>query len=145
MKNTHILVSAATSEYHIRTVLRSVDSTQPTACTATQPHRSPVNSQQANHNNGPDVLGPSFPGARAKAKIIVDDFSMMTSRTRLEVRYQNNWKFDPGASTLEKPPPPWEAQRPPGVETLSCLPATMVRLCCRALECRHVYIVVNGQ
>ena len=61
------VVSAATSGYYIRTAGQS---TQPTASTATQPHRSPVNRQQANHNNSPNVLGPLFPGVRAKAKII---------------------------------------------------------------------------
>ena len=124
-------VSAATSEDHIRT---AVHSTQPTACTSTQPHTSPVNSQQANHNNNPDVLGSSFPDVRAKAKRIGG----------LEVRSQYNLKFDPGASTLDVPPPPWEAQRPPGVEMSSCTPAALVDLCCRALDCRHVYIVLNG-
>ena len=122
-----LLVSAATSGYHIRT---AVHSTQPTASTATQPHRSPVNSQQANHNNSPDVLGPLFPGVRAKAKRSRDGFSMMPSRTRLEVRSQYNLKFDPGASTSDAPPPPWEAQRPPGVEMSSCMPAALVDLCC---------------
>ena len=57
-----LLVSAATSGYHIRT---AVHNTQPTASTATRPHRSPVNSEQANHNNSPNVLGPLFPGRRA--------------------------------------------------------------------------------
>ena len=42
----------------------------PLPATATQPHRSPVNSQQANHNNCPDVVGPLFPSVRAKAKRI---------------------------------------------------------------------------
>ena len=89
-----LLVSAATSGYHIGT---AVPSTQPTASTATQPHRSPVNSQQANHNNSPNVLGPLFPGVRAKAKIIGDGFSMTPSRTRLEVCSQYNLKFlNPG-------------------------------------------------
>ena len=65
-----LLVSAATSEYHIRT---AVHSTQPTASTAAQPHnRSPVNSQQANHNNSPDVLWHLFPGVRPTAKRIGD-------------------------------------------------------------------------
>ena len=107
-------------------------------------HRSPVNSQQANHNNSPNVLGPLFPGVRAKAKIIGDDFSMIPSRTTLEVRSQYNLKFDPGASTSDAPPPPWEAQRPPGVEMSSCMPAALVDLCCRTLDCRHVLIVLNG-
>ena len=65
---------------------------------------------------------------------------MTPSRTRLEVRSQYNLKFDPGASTLNAPPPPWEAQRPPGVEMSSCLPAALVYLCCQALDCRHVYV-----
>ena len=67
------MVNAATSENHIRT---AVHRTQPTASTATQPHSSPVNSQQANHNIL-DAPGPLFPGVRAKAKRIGDDFSMM--------------------------------------------------------------------
>ena len=50
--------------------------------TATQPHIPPVNSQQANHNNSPDVLEPLLPSVRAKAKIIGDDFSMLPSRMR---------------------------------------------------------------
>ena len=58
-----LLVSAATSKYPIRI---PVHSTQPKASTATQPHRTPVNSKQANHNNSPDVLGPLFPGMRVK-------------------------------------------------------------------------------
>ena len=37
---------------------------------ATQPHRSPVNSQQANHNNSPDVPEPLFRGVRAKLEMI---------------------------------------------------------------------------
>ena len=116
----------------------------PLPATATQPHRSPVNSQQANHNNSPDVLGPLFPGVRAKSKRIGGDFSMMPSRTRMQVRSQYNLKFDPAASTLDPPPPPWGGQRPPGVEMSSCMPAALVDLCCRALDCRHVYIVLNG-
>ena len=75
--------------------------THNTASTATQPHRSPVNSQQADDNNTPDVLGLLFPGVRAKAKIIEGDFSMMPSRMRLEVCSQYSLKFDPGASTLD--------------------------------------------
>ena len=104
----------------------AVHSTPPTASTATQPHRSPVNSQQANHNNSPDVLGPLFPGVRAKSKRIGGDFSMMPSRTRMQVRSQYNLKFDPAASTLDPPPPPWGGQRPPGVEMSSCMPAALV-------------------
>ena len=137
-----LLVSAVTSGYHIRT---AVHSAQPTASTATQPHRSLVNNQQANHNNSPNVLGPLFPGVRAEVKRIGDDFSMIPSRTRLEVRSQYNLKFDPGASTSDAPPPPpWEAQRPPGVEMSACMPAALVNLCCRTLDCRHVFIVLNG-
>ena len=135
------MVSAATSGYHIRT---AVYSTQPTASTATEPHRSLVNSQQANHNNSPDVLGLLFPGVRAKGKRIGDDSSMMPSRTRLEVRSQYNLKFDPGASTSDAPPPPSEAQRPPGVEMSSCMPAALVDLCCRTLDCWHMFVVLNG-
>ena len=81
---------------------------------------------------------------RAKAKIIGHYFSMMPSRMRLEVRSQFKLKFDPGASTLDALPPPWEAQRPPGVELSPCLPAALVDLYCRALDYRHVYIVLNG-
>ena len=36
--------------------------------TATQPLRSPINSEQANHDTSLDVLGPSFPGVRAKSE-----------------------------------------------------------------------------
>ena len=53
-------------------------------------------------------------------------------------------KFDPGASTLDAPTPPWGAQRPPGVELPSCLLAALADLCCRALDCRHMYMVLNG-
>ena len=61
-----LLVSAATSGYHIRT---AVHSTQPTASTATQPHRSPpVNSQQANHNNSPTFSGVCFPACGPKRR-----------------------------------------------------------------------------
>ena len=69
---------------------------------------------------------------------------MIPSRTRLQVRsgYSYNLKFDPRASTLDAPPSPWEAQRPPGVEMSSCKPAALVDLCCRALDCRHVYILL---
>ena len=136
-----LLVSAATSGYHITT---AVHSTQSTASTSTQPHRSPVISQQANHNNSPNVLGPLFPGVRAKGKRIGDDFSMIPSRTGLELRFQYNLKFDPGASTSDAPPPPWEAQRPPEVEMSSCMPAALVDRCCRTLDCWHVFIVLNG-
>ena len=46
---------------------------------------------------------------------------------------------------LDVPPPPWEAQRPPGVEmSYFCMPAALVHLCCRALDYRHVYMVLNG-
>ena len=69
---------------------------------------------------------------------------MIPSRTRLEVRSRRKLKFDPGASTLNAPPPPWEAQRPPGIELSSRLPAFVVGLCCRARDSRHVCTVVNG-
>ena len=118
--------------------------TKPTPNTAAHPHRSPVNSQQANHNNSPDVLGPLFPGVLAKPKRIGDDFSLMPSRTRLEVRSQYNLKLDPGASTSDAPPSPRDAQRPPRVEMSSCMPAVLVDLCCRTLDCRHVFIILNG-
>ena len=106
-----LLVSAATSEYHVRT---AVHRTQPTASTAAQPHRSSVNSQQANHNSSPDVLGPLFPGVRAKAKRVGDDFSMLRSRTRLEVRSQFNLSLIPGRQRWTRHH--LQAQRPPGVE-----------------------------
>ena len=32
----------------------------------------------------------------------------------------------------------------PGVEMSSWLPAALVDLCCRALDCLHVYMVLNG-
>ena len=79
-----VLVSAPTSECHIRT---AVHSTQPRASTATQPLRCTVNSQQANHTNSPDVLGPLFPGVRAKAKIIGNCFSTTPARTRLHFSF----------------------------------------------------------
>ena len=69
---------------------------------------------------------------------------MIHPRTRSEVRSQYNFKFDLGASTLDAPPPPWEAQRPPGIEFPSRLPASAVGLFCRALDCRHVCTVANG-
>ena len=68
---------------------------------------------------------------------------MIHSRTRSEVRSRYNFKFDLGASTLDAPPPPWEAQRPPGIEMPSCLPASVVYLCYRALDCRHMCTVAN--
>ena len=81
---------------------------------------------------------------------------MMPSRTRSEARSYYNLKFDPGASTLDAPPPPREAQRPPGIELslqaqrspgieLSLrLSASVVDLCYRALDCRHVCTIVVG-
>ena len=45
---------------------------------------------------------------------------------------------------MDAPPPPWEAQRPPGIEMPSRLPASVVDLCYRALDCRHVCTVANG-
>ena len=75
---------------------------------------------------------------------------MIHPRTRPEVRSQYNCKFDIGASTLDAPPPPpWEAQRPPGIEVPSRLfvPASVVDLCFRALEdCQPVctVTVANG-
>ena len=39
-----------------------------------------------------------------------------------------------------KPPPPWEAQRPLGVKSSSCLPAVVGDLCCRGPDGRHVYV-----
>ena len=52
---------------------------------------------------------------------------------RWEVRARYNSNVDPGASTLGAPPPPWEAQRPSGIELSSYLPASVLYLCCRAL------------
>ena len=69
---------------------------------------------------------------------------MMLSRVRLEVRFHYDVKLDPGASTLDAPPPAWETQRPPGAEISWYVPAALVDLCSRALDCRHVYIVLNG-
>ena len=69
---------------------------------------------------------------------------MIHSETRPEVCSQYNFKFDLGASTLDAPPPQWEAQRPPGIELPSRLPAPVVDLCYRALDCRHVCTVANG-
>ena len=69
---------------------------------------------------------------------------MIHTRTRSEVRSQYNFKFDLGASTLDAPPPPWEAQRPPGIEMPSHLPASVVDLCYRALDFRLVCTVANG-
>ena len=111
------LVRATTSKYHIRAAVHSI---QPTllARQHTQPDRPPINSQQqANHNNtSPEVLGPLFPGVRAyiSVHIVWGKFRMIPSRTRSEVRSQyKNSKFDLGASTLDAPSPPWEAQRLP--------------------------------
>ena len=40
---------------------------------------------------------------------------------------------------------PWEAQRRPRIELPSHLPTSVVDLCCRALDCRHVCTAVaNG-
>ena len=123
-----------------------MDSIQPTAINSTvaQPHRPPVNSQQANRNTSPDVLRPLLPGDRDRANIVRVKLRMLPSRARSEVRSQHNFKFDLGASTLDAPPPPWEAQRPTGIELPPRLPASVVDLCCRALDCRHVCTVVNG-
>ena len=55
-----------------------------------------------------------------------------------------NFMFNPGASTSDAPPPQWEAQRPPGIELSSRLPASVVDLCCRALDCLYVCTVING-
>ena len=101
-----------------------------------------MNSKKASHNS-PDVLGPLLPGVRAKSKRIGDDFGKMPSRTRLEIRSQySTLNYDLGASTLDAPPPPWEAQPPRGVELSTCMPAALlVDLCCRALDCRHVCVV----
>ena len=66
---------------------------------------------------------------------------MMPSRMRFEVRSQYNLKFDPGVYPMGAPPPPWEAQGPPGVEMSSCMRAVMVDLCCRALDYRHACVV----
>ena len=50
---------------HVKISIRTaVHSIQSTASTATQPRRPPVNSQQANHNPSPDVLGALFPCVR---------------------------------------------------------------------------------
>ena len=87
--------------------------------------------------------GPCFPACASNSKRIGDDFSIMPSRMRLEARSQYNLKFDAGASTLDAPPRPREAQRPPGVQMSSCTPASMVDLLPSA-SCRHVCIVLNG-
>ena len=55
-----------------------------------------------------------------------------------------NLKYDPGTSSLDAPPPPREAQRPPGVEMSSCMSPALVDLCCRALDYQHVYRALNG-
>ena len=68
---------------------------------------------------------------------------MVPSRTRLEIRFQFDLKFDPGASTLGVPPLPWEAQCPTGIEIPSRSPTPVVDLCCRALHCRHVCTDMN--
>ena len=64
---------------------------------------------------------------------------MMPSRTRSEVRSQDYLKFDPGASTLDKPPPPWEAQRRPRIElpsvAFSCFCGGSVMPSARLLAC----------
>ena len=103
-----------------------------------------IRSQQANHNNIPNVVGRLLPGLRSKAKRVRGYFTMMPSKMRLEVRSQYNLKFDPIASTLDAPQRPWEAQRPLGVELSSSLYIALADLCCRVLDCRHVYIVLNG-
>ena len=69
---------------------------------------------------------------------------MMPSRTRSEVRSQYNSKFNPGESTLDAPSPPSEAQRRPRIELPSRLAASVVYLCYRALDFRHVCTVANG-
>ena len=69
---------------------------------------------------------------------------MIPSRTRSEVCSQYNFKFDLRALTLDAPPPPWEALRPPGIRLPSRLSASVVALCCRALDCRHNCTVANG-
>ena len=138
-----LLGSAAWSKYHIMT---AVDSLQPTANTAKQPHRPLlVNSQHANHSTSPDALGPLFPGVQAKANTGSGNLGMMPSRTRSELRSQDNSKFDPGALTLDTPPPPpWEPQRRPGTDLSSRLPASAGELCSRTLECPHLCGVENG-
>ena len=93
-----------------------------------------------------NVLGPLFRSSSQS-----EDISRTIQHDVLENEIANsfsvlghNLTFDPGASTLGAPPPPWEAQRPPRVEMSSCTPAALVDLCCRALHCRHVYMVFNG-
>ena len=63
---------------------------------------------------------------------------MIPSRTRLGVRFRYILKLDPGASTLDARPSPWEAQRPGGVELPFCLPAGFMLLRCRVLDSRCV-------
>ena len=54
---------------------------------------------------------------------------------------QYGLKFDLGASTSDAPPPPWEAQRPPGVEMSWYMPAALVDLLpnARLSACAHSF------
>ena len=108
------------------------------------PAQTPVYSQQATHSNSSDVLGPLFPGLRAKAKIIRGQLSTMPSGTRLQVRSQQNLKFDPGASTLGVPGSPREAQLPPGSKGRRVCMLLWWIFDRRALDCRHVYVALDG-
>ena len=69
---------------------------------------------------------------------------MTPSKTRLGVRSLYSLNFGHAASTPDAPPPPWEAPRPPGIELLpSRLPASLVDPCYRALDRRHVCMVIE--
>ena len=138
-----LLHSAATSKCHIRTAVHSI---LPTASTAAQPHRPPRKQPAGELQHQPRRSRAFESRHSSQSEHSLRKIRMIPpSRTRSEVRSQYKFKLDLGASTLDGPPPPWEAQRPPGIELPSRLPASVVDLGCRALDCRHVCTVaVNG-
>ena len=138
----YLLVSAATSNITsgMPYIAHNPQRARQHNCSCTDPPSGEPQSQPLPLGSGAFAPRPS--GQSEDNSRIIEH--KMPSRMRLEVRSQYNLKFDPGASTLGAPPPPWEAQRPPGVEMSPGMPATLVDLSWRALDCRHVCIVLTS-
>lgn len=128
------MTDVATSTCRSRTPVHSTDSWHS--------YRSPLNSQQTNRNNSPDVHRPLRKGSRAEAKIIQGSFRRLISRIRLQVRCRHHRKFDPAAAMLNPPVPPRGAQGPPGVELLSPLPVALGILCGQAVSFVFVFVLL---
>ena len=94
--------------------------------------------------NTPRSLGFLFWRSSDSKHCLMNDSGLYPRKRGQKFCFQENFKFDLGASTLGAPPPPWEARRRPRIEVPSPLSASVENLCCRALYFRHVCPVANG-